>query len=191
MTGSTELEAAKDLSVVEPSEKNTFARFGSFAIVSSDLLTRPLTDLAEALMEALAEDARVVSVSDSTVLDEEWCQDGPFFPSPPEGDELLGAPPWRAVEFSDAIRFEVEVPAKNQRMFIEHEEVPTRYRVWWNGVVVLVSWEMTAGTFPGMAGGHIVEEILKRGWSRTLRPGMQPHLYLQVCAFDRMAERGR
>jgi hypothetical protein len=80
------------------------------------------------LMEALGEDPRVVSVSDSTVLEEEWCQDGPFFPSPPEDDEVLGTPPWRAVEFSHAIRFEVEVPAKNQRMFMEHEEIGCAFR---------------------------------------------------------------
>ncbi|MCU1598401.1 MAG: hypothetical protein JWQ47_2140 [Glaciihabitans sp.] len=74
------------------------------------------------------------------------------------------------MRLNSPIRFRVRVPAKNQPKYRSRDDVPSDdYLVWWNGIVVVVQWEMKEPRATG-SGGHIVLQILEEVGSKVGHP---------------------
>jgi hypothetical protein len=83
------------------------------------------------------------------------------------------------LRFSGLVAFSVEVPAKNQPRMSERDTVPTHYEVYWDGMLVLVTWRSPRHESLGISGGQIVEEILRKALEQA---GFT--LYVQGCKPD-------
>lgn len=162
-----------------PPDGRYLARFGSF-ILSQGPGEMSDEDLHAALVSALRADNRVTVVQPG-VADHEWTVTDTLYPSVarPETDALLsGASHFHSVRFSDAIMFEVHVPAKNQPVI--HGFVPEidHYFVAWDGYTAVVMWETDApDELPSPAAGQVVVDILR---DACVRAGQS--LYVQACS---------
>jgi hypothetical protein len=153
------------------------ARFGVFLLASEEEVEDSYATVASRLVEALKQDARVSDVT-SPQLDENWCRQRMVFPAGAERDDLLtGRDMLWAVRFDEPLALSVHVPAKNQPIMTDGDEVPTSYSVLWDGELLLVSWQWEEdGPIPS-SGGHIVRDVLAAAAAR-----MDMKLYVQGCS---------
>lgn len=91
--------------------------------------------------------------------------------TPRGGDQALAA------QFNKPLAFSVVVPVKNQRIIADGDEVPTEYKVLWDGITVMVTWQAPTGKQVPRSGGHVVSEIL-----RQAAEGLDLVLYVQACS---------
>ena len=80
-------------------------------------------------------------------------------------------------EFRHPICFQVRVPAKNQPLHFEFNDVPTdTYYVAWDGMNVVVMWVQGADDFP-MSAGQVVADIVADAVTQC-----NGYLYIQNCS---------
>jgi hypothetical protein len=153
------------------------ARFGSFVMTVPHPIDTRLTSAIKGAVKEIRADSRVVSISVPD-LEEDWCASGILYPSPMREKRI---DTWNHhlhwIRFNSPVRFEVEVPAKNQRSLTEGDSLPTRYLVLWDGMVIVTSWLVPAGQPIGLSGGHVVQGILEEALDRA---GYE--LYVQECS---------
>jgi hypothetical protein len=156
-----------------------FIRFGAFMLIIADE-QKPISVIMQELVAQLERDPRVISVR-APKLDEDWDEKKTYYPSGIhlDPDTLVEASDaFTAVALSRPIRFVVNVPKKNQPLFHLNDEIPAeRYYAEWDGELLFVGWEGQVDDDYSMAGGHIVETVL-RDIAREAGYG----LYVQACS---------
>jgi len=134
-------------------------------------------DLARQIGDRLRDDSRVTDVQVPD-MENDWCSPGTIFPSPADDHGLItGHDEMKRLCFNEAISFRIEVPAKNQRLVSEGDEIPTQYRVLWDGVTILVTWTAPSDEPIPRSGGHVASDILRGALEKV-----NLQLYVQGCS---------
>jgi len=145
----------------------------------SDSGAAPKSALIDELRHALLKDPTVVSV-ESMAESEQFTYTKGYWPdtSRTSDDGLLtGGDSFSVLRLDGPILFCVQVPKKNQPEHHGHDDFPSdTYWVAWDGVSAIVTWIQPDERVP-MAGGHVVEGILR---SALRRLGCD--LYVQACS---------
>lgn len=136
--------------------------------------------LVEEFRMALLEDPRVVS-AESRGHDQGFTYSEECWPdaSRSDSDEALrtGDDSFSVLRLDGPVLFCVQVPKKNQPAHHGFSDFPSdTYWVAWDGVTAIVTWTQPNQRIP-MAGGHVVEEIL-----RSALQGLGCDLYVQACS---------
>ncbi|MET8908220.1 hypothetical protein [Micromonospora sp. NPDC004551] len=199
----TQTDDAAEWDVVVPAgEESYFVRFGSFLLCVSHN-DSDLAEVARKIEQALHQDSRVAEVYpfENRV---EWTDTDVHYPHrrlASAGDLLSGRVHLHTVEFSEAIRFKVSVPIKNQPARGGYKDITSdSYWAAWDGTTLAVMWPASLdGPFP-MAGGHIVIDLLQdvveaAGYSlytQACSPGCEHRFahrnVLVVCNAEEMGE---
>lgn len=153
-------------------------RIGSFVLAGAELPRKSeFGDLVGRIADQLRADSRVIE-AETPEIETDWCARISIFPSPADEHCLVtGADLLPAAQFNKPLFFKVVVPAKNQRLVSEDDEIPTQYEVLWDGITVMVTWKVPAGTRVPLSGGHIVSEILRQALAK-----LDLTLYVQGCS---------
>ena len=157
-----------------------FGKFGTFFFDGRSLKGTP-ESVYHNLVEKIREDNRVIQC-DAPEFSSNWSQRTKFYPYSKQEDNpsLLSNSDYIInLYFPSPILFEVLVPAKNQPLMNEVDDVPTdRYWVSWDGITLLVIWKRTRDEFrSATSAGHVVEQIL-----RTAATSIGANLLVQPCS---------
>jgi hypothetical protein len=159
--------AISEITLGERPEGWLIARTGTFYLVQSadhPLRAAEIPRAAARLRDRLEADTRVQEVT-LPKLDAAWCEVFRVFPAvTPSSDVeavMVGSDGLRTARLSSPIAIEVHVPSKNQPQPSEVGDIPAEsYRVLWDGLQAMVTWESSSVFVPSPSGGHVVFDIL-------------------------------
>jgi hypothetical protein len=152
-------------------------RFGSFLLSSPEGFKPPHRSTLNAIASSLEKDSRVVDVRRPDGIEDNWCGQSTIFPAPADDEGVVSAhDALKSLYFNRPLEFSVRVPEKNQPKKREEDIVPTTYRAFWDGILMLVTWRMPSQREIPLSGGHIVSEILSAAVKR-----LHLSLYVQGC----------
>lgn len=179
---SSETPAVEDIEerdFLENPDKRYYVRFGSF-ILDTTHSEEDTRAVHAALVEGLRADSRVKSV-DPGVANHEWTIEDTWYPTSrtlERGALLSGSDHFHSARFSDAIMFEVYVPAKNQPTIHGEAAEVDSYEVAWDGCTAVVMWPREeSDKYAPAAAGQVVVDILRKASSHAGHG-----LYVQACS---------
>lgn len=161
----------------QPKATHLVGRFGSFLLCSPKRFERPHRRTLDLIADSLEKDPRVVSVQRPDGIEDDWCGQTTFFPAPATPESVISADDsLKVLSFNRPLNFSVNVPEKNQPKMRETDAVPTNYQVFWDGLLILVTWRVPSSKALPLSGGHVVSEILNEALQR-----LNLRLYVQGC----------
>lgn len=154
----------------KPNEKFTpedapllLCRYGSFVLASAE--AESVNDLVHPFVRALDTDPRVSDIHEprrdvkADRLDAKYPV--PTLAKLEEGDYQIDMPQMNGFLLRRPLCFEVRVPTRQQKAFVEDEEPPSdKYLVRWDGEVILVAWPASLDARSPVSGGHVVYDVM-------------------------------